>query len=61
MILAALRQLEALVDDSGQNLVEYALVALMIVSGATAGMASVAVAITHVFTHLATLITGRFG
>jgi pilus assembly protein Flp/PilA len=36
-------------EDSGQDLVEYALIAVLIALAATAGMGSVAVAVNEVF------------
>ncbi len=45
-------------DDSGQDLVEYALVAVVIALAATAGMSSVAKEINDIFSNIATKIAG---
>jgi len=45
-------------DDSGQDLVEYALVAVIIALAATAGMGSVASQINEVFSNVAKKIAG---
>jgi pilus assembly protein Flp/PilA len=48
-------------DDSGQDLVEYALVAVLIAMGATASMSAVAISVSAAFSsvgsHLATYTT----
>ena len=46
------------VEESGQDLVEYALVAVIIALAATAGMGSVAKEINDVFSSVAKKITG---
>ena len=43
-----------LLDEAGQDLVEYAIVAALISLGAIAGMRGVATAIGNAFTHVAT-------
>lgn len=45
-------------EDSGQDLVEYALVAVIIALAATAGMSSVATQINDVFSNVAKKIAG---
>jgi pilus assembly protein Flp/PilA len=45
-------------EESGQDLVEYALVAVIIALAATAGMSAVAKEINDVFTAVAKKITG---
>jgi len=49
-----LRVLESAValDESGQDLVEFALVATLIALAATAGMPALATAISNAFTHI---------
>lgn len=54
-ISAFLRNL--LVREDGQDLVEYALVMTMMTFGSVSGMGSVAVAISNVFSAVATTIT----
>ena len=39
-------------DESGQDLIEYTLVAVLIALGATAGMSGVAAAVGNVFNHV---------
>jgi pilus assembly protein Flp/PilA len=46
------------VEESGQDLVEYALVAVVIALAATAGMSGVAKEINDVFSNVAKKITG---
>ena len=46
------------VEESGQDMVEYALVAVIIALAATAGMGSVAKEINDVFSSVAKKITG---
>ena len=49
--------LQILKDESGQDLIEYALVVALIAFAATAGMSSVATAINTAFNHLGTTMT----
>jgi pilus assembly protein Flp/PilA len=44
-------------DESGQDLIEYALVAAIIALGATAAMGTLATAITGAFTNIGTKLT----
>lgn len=44
-------------EESGQDLVEYALLALIIALGSIAGMSTLANSIAHVFTTLQTQLT----
>lgn len=46
-----------LVEESGQDLIEYALVAALIALGATAGMSSVAASISTAFGSVGTKLT----
>lgn len=55
-VQTALRMLHE--EESGQDLVEYALVAVIIALAATAGMSAVAKEINDVFTAVAKKITG---
>lgn len=48
------------IDESGQDLVEYALVATLISLGATASMSSVATALSTAFTNLGTKLGTYF-
>ncbi len=48
--------LQILKDESGQDLIEYALVVALIAFAATAGMNSVATAINTAFNHLGTTV-----
>ncbi len=50
--------LQILKDESGQDLIEYALVVALIAFAATAGMSSVATAINTAFNHLGTTLGG---
>ena len=45
------------VDESGQDLIEYALVAALVGLGAVASMKSLATSIEHVFTSISTSLT----
>lgn len=47
----------ALADESGQDLIEYALVVALIALGATASMTSVATSISGAFTNVSTKIS----
>jgi Flp pilus assembly pilin Flp len=47
----------ALADESGQDLIEYALVVLLIALGATVSMTSVAASISGAFTSISTKIS----
>ena len=49
--------LQILKDESGQDLIEYALVVALIAFAATAGMSSVATAINTAFTGIGTKLT----
>ena len=46
-----------LADESGQDLVEYALVGVCVALGAVASMKSVATSVGTVFTHVASTLT----
>jgi len=48
---------KALADESGQDLIEYALVVLLIALGATVSMTSVAASISGAFTSISTRIS----
>ena len=48
---------EALVDESGQDLIEYALVVSLIALAATAGMSTVAGKISTAFTNIGTKLS----
>src|SRR5260370_354465 len=50
--------LQILMDENGQDLIEYALVVALIAFAATAGMSSVATAINTAFNHLGTTLGG---
>lgn len=47
-----------LTDESGQDLIEYALVAALIALGATAAMSSLATTISSAFTTVGTKLSG---
>ena len=49
--------LQMLKDESGQDLIEYALVVALIAFAATAGMSQLATAINTAFNHLGTTMT----
>jgi pilus assembly protein Flp/PilA len=49
--------LQILKDESGQDLIEYALVVALIAFAATAGMGSLATSINLAFTHIGTKMT----
>ena len=49
--------LQILKDESGQDLIEYALVVALIAFAATAGMGSLATSINTAFTHIGTKMT----
>ena len=55
-LLTSLRQ-----DDSGQDLIEYALVAALIALGAVASMKTVSTAIGNAFTSIDTQLTNALG
>ena len=44
-------------DESGQDLIEYALVAALIALGAVTGIKSIATSIDHAFTSIGTTLT----
>jgi len=46
-----------LAEESGQDLIEYALIALLVALGAIAGMATLATKINAEFTHIAAQLT----
>jgi pilus assembly protein Flp/PilA len=48
-------------DESGQDLIEYALVAALIALGAVASMKTVSTAIGGAFTQIETQLTGALG
>lgn len=48
-------------DESGQDLIEYALVAALIALGAVASMKTVATAIGNAFTQIETQLTNALG
>jgi pilus assembly protein Flp/PilA len=52
---------DALQDERGQDLIEYALVVALIAFAATAGMSSLATAINAAFTSIGTKLTGALG
>ena len=51
-------KLQALKDESGQDLIEYALIVALIALAATAGMSSVAVQINGAFEKIGTKLSG---
>lgn len=55
--LKAQRIKEALLDECGQDLIEYSLVGALIALAATAGMTSVATSISNAFTSVGTKLT----
>jgi pilus assembly protein Flp/PilA len=55
--MAGLRRL--LLDETGQDLVEYALVVALIAFGATAGMSSLGKGINTLFTHISTTLVSQ--
>ena len=50
-------KLQVLLDESGQDLIEYALVVALIGFSATAGMSSLATAINNAFSGIGTTLT----
>jgi pilus assembly protein Flp/PilA len=50
-------KLQILLDEEGQDLIEYALVVALIAFAATAGMSSVATAINNAFSGIGTTLT----
>ena len=50
-------KMRILLDEEGQDLIEYALVVALIAFAATAGMSSLAVAINAAFTGIGTTLT----
>jgi pilus assembly protein Flp/PilA len=57
-LLKLVIKLQILLDEQGQDLIEYALVVALIAFAATAGMSSVATAINAAFTSIGTTLTG---
>jgi pilus assembly protein Flp/PilA len=51
-------KLQLLKDESGQDLIEYALVVSLIAFAATAGMSTLAADINSAFGHIGTKLTG---
>jgi pilus assembly protein Flp/PilA len=51
-------KMKALLDEEGQDLIEYALVVALIAFAATAGMSSLAIAINNAFSSIGTTLTG---
>jgi len=51
-------KLQALKDESGQDLIEYALIVALIALAATAGMSAVALQINGAFTKIGTKLSG---
>jgi pilus assembly protein Flp/PilA len=49
--------MQTLLDEEGQDLIEYALVVALIAFAATAGMSSLATAINTAFTSIGTTLT----
>jgi len=56
-LLKLVIKLQILLDEEGQDLIEYALVVALIAFAATAGMSSVATAINAAFTSIGTTLT----
>jgi pilus assembly protein Flp/PilA len=52
---------EALQDERGQDLIEYALVVAIIALAATAGIGKLATAVNAAFTTIGTKLTGALG
>jgi pilus assembly protein Flp/PilA len=50
-------RMQTLLDEEGQDLIEYALVVALIAFAATAGMSSLATAINTAFTSIGTTLT----
>jgi pilus assembly protein Flp/PilA len=50
-------KLQILLDEEGQDLIEYALVVALIAFAATAGMSSLATAINNAFSNIGTTLT----
>jgi pilus assembly protein Flp/PilA len=57
-LLKQVIKLQILLDEEGQDLIEYALVVALIAFAATAGMSSLAIAINTAFTGIGTTLTG---
>jgi pilus assembly protein Flp/PilA len=55
--MAGLRRL--LLEDTGQDLVEYALVVALIAFGATAGMSALGKGINTMFSHISTTLAAQ--
>jgi pilus assembly protein Flp/PilA len=51
-------KMQVLLDEEGQDLIEYALVVALIAFAATAGMSSLAVSLNAAFTNIGTKVTG---
>jgi pilus assembly protein Flp/PilA len=56
-LLSLVTKLHVLLDEEGQDLIEYALVVALIAFGATAGMSSVATAINNAFGSIGTTLS----
>jgi pilus assembly protein Flp/PilA len=56
-LLRLATQMQVLLDDEGQDLVEYALVVALIAFAATAGMSSLAASINAAFTSVGTTLS----
>jgi pilus assembly protein Flp/PilA len=50
------RKAAVLLDESGQDLIEYALVVALVAFGATAGMSNLAVGINTAFSNIASVL-----
>jgi pilus assembly protein Flp/PilA len=51
-------KMQVLLDEEGQDLIEYALVVALIAFAATAGMGSLAASLNQAFTNIGTKVTG---
>ena len=51
-------KMQVLLDEEGQDLIEYALVVALIAFAATAGMGSLAASLNAAFTNIGTKVTG---
>jgi pilus assembly protein Flp/PilA len=57
-LLKLANRIQILLDEAGQDLIEYALVVALIAFAATAGMNSLATAINGAFSGIGTTLTG---
>jgi pilus assembly protein Flp/PilA len=57
LLMALVRLQTVLLEEQGQDLIEYVLVSALIALGATAGMTTLATAINSAFANLATTFT----